>query len=539
MTEQICVACGHLKDLEAGFFKNSAKVSGFDAKCKQCRSSRAKLYRKENSVKIADQRKKKYADNRETVLAQKHTYYRDNVEQILAQKSEYWLNNKSAIRTRTQAWRDRNKDVVAASTKRYRDGIFEAAVAALGGKCVWCGEFEREFLTIDHVDNDGNSERRLGSIGWKRRILDGELDASKYRVLCHNCNLGRYRLDPVHHYSNRPLTGRKKACPVCGADQDESRFRSGHSAKCLECDRKYRVARRMEMIQALGGVCACCGQDEWHKLVLDHVHDDGAVSRASGQRSGIDLMAALLRGKVKKSDHQLLCWNCNHSKHRGSGLCLHQRRGTSLLGGVAATRRNAPVENAEQREFALSDVCVSAAELCDAKSFLDMHHYARFGRSSSLTYGAWVGGILIGVAKFAPPVRQGVAPSLGLTDRELLELDRFCIHPAYHAKNFASFFMAKAIKQISALHPEVQKLVSFADPRFGHVGTIYAASNWTRAGMTSKSYYYEDVDKKEINKKTLYEFAKARNMTERKCAEALGYKKVYTPSKIKFVYDLR
>ena len=173
MTEQICVACGLAKDLETQFFKNSAKANGFDAKCKQCRGSRAKSYREENSAKIADQRKKKYADNREAVLAQKHVYYKHNVEQILAKKSEYWRKNKSVIRTRTQAWRDRNKDVVAASTKQYRDGIFEATIAVLGGKCVWCGEFEKEFLTIDHVDNDGNSERKFGSIGWKRKILDG------------------------------------------------------------------------------------------------------------------------------------------------------------------------------------------------------------------------------------------------------------------------------------------------------------------------------------------------------------------------------
>ena len=538
MTEQICVACGLAKDLETQFFKNSAKANGFDAKCKQCRGSRAKSYREENSAKIADQRKKKYADNREAVLAQKHVYYKHNVEQILAKKSEYWRKNKSVIRTRTQAWRDRNKDVVAASTKQYRDGIFEATIAVLGGKCVWCGEFEKEFLTIDHVDNDGNSERKFGSIGWKRKILDGKSDISKYRVLCHNCNLGRYRLDPVHHYADRLLAGREKKCPVCGVLKDESLFRSGHSRKCLECDRRFRVERRINMIEALGGVCVCCGLNEWHKLVLDHVHGDGASARASGQHGGIDLMAAILRGKVNKSDHQLLCWNCNHSKHRGSGLCIHQRNGTSLLGGVSTTRRNSPVDGMEQREFLLSDISVSSMELPDAKLFLNDHHYAGFGRPSSLVYGAWLKNTLVGVAKFAPPVRQGIASSLGISDHELLELDRFCIHPAYHAKNFASFFMAKVIKQI-ANRPEIRKLVSFADPRFGHVGTIYQASNWVKVGMTSRSYYYEDADKREINKKTLYEFAKTRNLTERKCAEALGYKKVHTPPKIKFVYDLR
>jgi hypothetical protein len=540
MTQQICKACGQSKELEGGFFRNSVKLSGYDAKCKECRGAKAKAYRAAHAEEIAKHRQEYYTDNREVILANKCSYYRDHVGELARRKSEYWQSNKDEIKKRTSEWRGRNKELLALRAKQYRDAILKSAIAVLGGKCAVCGEVEPEFLTVDHINNDGASERRLGAVSWKRLILDGTADPSRYQVLCHNCNLGKYRLDPVHHFKDGAAVGKVRSCPTCGVDKDESEFRVGHTRRCLECARPYQIERRKAMIHALGGACVCCGLDEWHKLVVDHVNNDGFAARALGARSGVDLLAAITCGKLKRADHQLMCWNCNHSKHRGGGLCVHQRNGVSLLGGVTPTIRNTQnTTPIDATDFLLWSVRTGKADLGVAKPFLDAHHYAGFGRASSIVYGAWADELLIGIAKFASPVRQGVAKSIGLSDSQVLELDRFCIHPAYHAKNFASYFMAKAIKLVAANKPGVLKLVSFADPRFGHVGTVYEASNWQKLGETARSYYYEDAQGQEINKKTLYDFAKRRKLTERQCAEALGYEKVRTPPKIKFVYIIK
>jgi hypothetical protein len=542
MTIQICVGCGQEKTLENDFYRNSIKANGYDAKCKLCRSSMARRYRVEHSSQISEQRREKYALNRETILEQKKQYYRDNAEHLLTKKTEYWHTNKSKISERVAKWREQNKHALVSKSKQYRKSIIEAALLALGGVCQICGESEKEFLTIDHINDDGNKERHMGSLGWKRKILDGTFDKSRYQVLCHNCNVGRYRLYPVNNFVQKPLTGETRFCPDCCQHLDKSMFLPrGHVLRCLSCENRHRTQQRMAAIHALGGTCRCCGINEWHKLVVDHMQNNGSTLRADGQRTGMSLMTAILRGDLDKSDYQLLCWNCNHSKHRGHGLCIHQRSRQSALNGTPArtTRNKITNLNVPQTQFKLSSVLTSAASLKECQEFLTQHHYAGFGRSSSLVYGAWVEENLIGVAKFAPPVRQGIAKAVGLENGQVLELDRFCIHPMYHAKNFASFFMSKAIKWIAANKPQIVKLVSFADPRFGHVGTIYVASNWQRVGETARSYYYEDTKGYEVNKKTLYEFAKARNMQERQCAEALGYKKVHTPPKIKFVYDLR
>ena len=78
---------------------------------------------------------------------------------------------------------------------KYRYTLKEQMIAAYGGKCMCCGETEYGFLTLDHIFNDGKSERdaihggatvrvrsRLRRLGWPR---------DRYQLLCFNCNCGR------------------------------------------------------------------------------------------------------------------------------------------------------------------------------------------------------------------------------------------------------------------------------------------------------------------------------------------------------------
>lgn len=195
-------------------------------------------------------------------------------------------------------------------------------------------------------------------------------------------------------------------------------------------------------------------------------------------------------------------------------------------------------QNHDQVDFNFKNVSFCVGDTNGVRDFLEEHHYAGYGRAGNQVYMATLNGSVIGVIKFAPPIRQGIAKSIGVENKHLMELDRFCIHPANHKKNFASYFMSKILKLVKTDLPHLKKLVSFADPRFGHFGTIYKASNWTLVGETSPSYYYFDSIGQEINKKTLYERAKRLCMSERQYADTFKYRKIKTPPKIKFVYDL-
>ena len=172
-----------------------------------------------------------------------------------------------------------------------------------------------------------------------------------------------------------------------------------------------------------------------------------------------------------------------------------------------------------------------------AQEFLDSYHYAAFGRSAKIVYGAYLNDKLIAVCKFSAPIRNEIATSMGFLHTQILELDRFCIHPSYHKKNFASWFIARCSKKIFATMGSIKRLVSFADTTYGHLGIIYKAANWKELHRTKPDYYYVSSDGWILHKKTLYNQAVKMSMTERGYVDKYDYKKLFGKEKIKFYID--
>lgn len=80
----------------------------------------------------------------------------------------------------------------------------------LGTKCDCCGETIREFLSLDHVNGDGNKDkkkRKLDGGGFWARILKEikeECPINKYRTLCFNCNCAKGFLGYCPHEIENP-----------------------------------------------------------------------------------------------------------------------------------------------------------------------------------------------------------------------------------------------------------------------------------------------------------------------------------------------
>lgn len=59
-----------------------------------------------------------------------------------------------------------------------------------GRKCACCGESHEDFLTLDHINRDGNKHRKKrknDTYGvWRDAITEN--DPTKYQILCWNCN---------------------------------------------------------------------------------------------------------------------------------------------------------------------------------------------------------------------------------------------------------------------------------------------------------------------------------------------------------------
>lgn len=73
-----------------------------------------------------------------------------------------------------------------ARARVYRDKV----LAHYGLCCACCGESQKEFLAIDHIEGGGGKERKKvggGSVFYSWLI--GQGFPAGYRTLCHNCNM--------------------------------------------------------------------------------------------------------------------------------------------------------------------------------------------------------------------------------------------------------------------------------------------------------------------------------------------------------------
>jgi len=187
----------------------------------------------------------------------------------------------------------------------------------------------------------------------------------------------------------------------------------------------------------------------------------------------------------------------------------------------------------ETKEFKFADLTLRAIDSYETKQFLDLYHYLGKDRGGK-AFGAFLGDLLVAAIVFSPPLRQNTSGQFGLVDGEVRELSRLCIHPSYHKKNFASWFIKRALKQISC-----KLIVAYADTTVGHDGGIYKASNFRLHHTVPADYWYVDISGYVMHKRTLYGRAVKQKMTESEFAEAKGYVRKYGGEKLCFIHNQR
>ena len=95
-----------------------------------------------------------------------------------------------------RSWQAKNRGRYLVSRRRRYAALVDQIQEAYGRKCTCCGEAEKGFLTIDHVNGDGAAHRREvngsnynGSMVYRQIVAQGFPDT--FQLLCFNCNLGR------------------------------------------------------------------------------------------------------------------------------------------------------------------------------------------------------------------------------------------------------------------------------------------------------------------------------------------------------------
>jgi hypothetical protein len=133
--------------------------------------------------------------NREKFNQRMRDWRSENREKYLEQARE-WRNRKLANGTPEEVAALRAAE--SARTKRAQAICRDQVFAAYGGyKCACCGESEPMFLSIDHIDNNGATERKSGlyagsGYGFYQWLRKNKFPLG-YQVLCMNCNTGKHK----------------------------------------------------------------------------------------------------------------------------------------------------------------------------------------------------------------------------------------------------------------------------------------------------------------------------------------------------------
>jgi hypothetical protein len=111
--------------------------------------------------------------------------------------------------------------------------------------------------------------------------------------------------------------------------------------KLNEWRRNDARKRKLKLIAAYGGKCACCGEKEMEFLTIDHIDGRGVHFRTNRDYESklseetrktrkvvigdqIAFFKFLEKNGFPKDDYRLLCMNCNWATGKW-GYCPHQR----------------------------------------------------------------------------------------------------------------------------------------------------------------------------------------------------------------------
>ena len=169
-----------------------------------------------------------------------------------------------------------------------------------------------------------------------------------------------------------------------------------------------------------------------------------------------------------------------------------------------------------------------------AKEYIKKNHYSKGCHNGpSPCFGLFDGDKLIGVLMFATPCSEAVRSSVFGVDykNHVIELHRLHIMDIT-PKNAESWFIAKCLKELKKVKPQIWGVLSFADLTEGHEGIIYKATNAYHLGFTCKSTFFLDKDGRLRHPRQ-----NGANISK-DYAEKLGWKPVKRDSKVRYLWLL-
>lgn len=120
----------------------------------------------------------------------------------------------------------------------------------------------------------------------------------------------------------------------------------------------------------------------------------------------------------------------------------------------------------------------------EISNFIELWHYSHNmnGIISDYCFGLYDGDALIGAMVYGKIAMANVWKRYVNKQEDIIELRRLCCIDNT-PRNTESYFIGKTLKWLQK-NTNIKMVISYADATYGHVGTIYKASNFKYLGMT-------------------------------------------------------
>lgn len=132
-----------------------------------------------------------------------------------------------------------------------------------------------------------------------------------------------------------------------------------------------------------------------------------------------------------------------------------------------------------------------------AEAVMLARHYSRQRCVFWAGFGLIIDGMIEGVVIYGQPSPQLFKHAFKDRDFRLYELSRLVIQTK--EKNAASFLVGRSLQMLE----QPCAVVSYADSAWGHVGSIYQATNWLYTGATKSHDHLYLVEGKRVHPMTL------------------------------------
>lgn len=325
MSNYICSSCG--QELISNNNWRKASLNKGLYKCNYCVNNKISINTKYQVINKEISRLKRFVCND---CGEKLTY-KQNGNDI--KQSRYLC--KACKRIRTQEYEIKRRF-------ERRTKLFDI----YNHKCACCGITDYEFLTLDHVNNDGHIERKiLKSMTIYKNIIESKSIRNNYQILCMNCNGSKghngfcphifSEQNKLCHFCRNPLNTLElfefnnifnhPACKFCVFEM-VTKLNKGKSKNMRDAlyKKNYYLNLKMSLINGYGGICECCGEHEAYFLTIDHINGGGRKETKTLKKIGSSFYKYLIDNGYPKDNYRLLCYNCNCS--RGYyGYCPHEK----------------------------------------------------------------------------------------------------------------------------------------------------------------------------------------------------------------------